>query len=502
MSNNTDKPSLFIRGKWISGKGPLLISENPATGAAIWEGASADTSDVNLAVKAAHEALPAWSGAPAETRISYLKKFQALLEKNRKTIVETISLECGKPLWDADNEVSAMIGKLDISIEAFTIRCKQISKSEGTKKSILHHRPHGVIGVFGPFNFPAHLPNGHFLPALLAGNTIVFKPSDQTPLVAEKIFKLWEEVGLPPGVMNLLQGGIFTGQALSRHPDIDGIFFTGSWAVGKHLTELYSDKAGKILALEMGGNNPLIFTDVDDLKAAAYVTIQSAFLTSGQRCTCARRLIIPQGYKGDAFIKELITMTQNLKIGSYTDMPEPFMGPVISAKAATKLMDAQQKIMDQGAHSLLKMTQLEQGPSFLSPGIIDVTALAERKDEEHFGPLLQIIRVKDFDAALIEANNTNYGLTAGLLSRNKNEFEQFSKYVKAGILAWNSPTTNVSSSFPFGGTGKSGNFRPTAFYAADYCAYPVTYIENEILALPETPISGIITTHGAPNEVC
>ncbi len=494
MSNTTDKGSLFINGKWIPGKGPLLISENPATGAAIWEGTTADTSDVNLAVKAARTASEAWSEAPIETRIAYLKKFQAILEKNKKNIIETISMECGKPLWDAANEVSAMIGKLDITLEAFAIRCKQITKTEGTKQSILHHRPHGVLGVFGPFNFPAHLPNGHFLPALLAGNTIVFKPSDQTPFVAEKIFMLWEEAGLPPGVMNLLQGGVFTGQALSRHPDIDGIFFTGSWIVGKHLTELYSDKSGKILALEMGGNNPLIFTDVDDLKAAAYVTIQSAFLTSGQRCTCARRLIIPQGSKGDAFIKELVAMTQNLKVGSYTDMPEPFMGPVISVKAANKLIETQQQFNDQGAHSLLKMTQLERGPTFLSPGIIDVTALTERKDEEHFGPLLQIIRVKDFDAALSEANNTNYGLTAGLLSRKKNEFEQFTKCVKAGILAWNSPTTNVSSSFPFGGTGKSGNFRPTAFYAADYCSYPVTYIENEILALPETLISGILSS--------
>jgi succinylglutamic semialdehyde dehydrogenase len=384
-----------------------------------------------------------------------------------------------------------MICKIDITIESYAIRCKQISKNEGTRQSILHHRPHGVIGVYGPFNFPAHLPNGHFLPALLAGNTIIFKPSDLTPLVAEKIFHLWEEAGLPPGVMNLVQGGVPTGQALSRHPDLDGIFFTGSWVVGKHLTELYSEKAGKILALEMGGNNPMIFTDVDELKAAAYITILSDFLTSGQRCTCARRLIIPRGSKGDAFIKELISMTKNLKVGAYNNTPEPFMGPLISAKAANKLMETQQQFIDQGATSLLKMTQLEDGPTFLSPGIIDVTAVAVRKDEEHFGPLLQIIRVSDFDSALIEANNTNYGLTAGLLSRDRNEFEQFSNYIKAGILAWNSPTTNVSSSFPFGGTGKSGNFRPTAFYAADYCAYPVTYIENNILTLPETLLPGM-----------
>lgn len=484
--------SSFIHGKWLPGNGPQLISENPATGATVWDKTTADASDVDLAVKAAQSALPEWSKASLETRLTYLRKFHAILEKNKSMLTETISIENGKALWDAGNEVAAMIGKLDISLEAFNIRCKQITKADGTRESILQHRPHGVIVVFGPFNFPAHLPNGHFLPALLAGNTIVYKPSDLTPLVAEKVFQLWEEANLPPGVINLVQGGIPTGQALSHHPGIDGIFFTGSWAVGKHLTELFSEKSGKILALEMGGNNPMIFTDADDLKAAAYITIQSAFLTSGQRCTCVRRLIIPHGPKGDAFINELVAMTKALRVGPYNNTPEPFMGPLISAKAAQKLLEAQQTFIDQGAYSILKMSQMKEGPAFLSPGIVDVTAVKDRKDEEHFGPLLQIIRVKDFDSAINEANNTEYGLTAGLLSRSRAEFEQFTNQIKAGILAWNSPTTNVSSSFPFGGTGRSGNFRPTAFYAADYCAYPVTYIENEKLTLPEQFLPGVI----------
>lgn len=483
--------SLFIDSKWVLGHGPLLVSHNPATGASLWEGTTADSSDVDLAIQSARAAFLGWSQKPIEKRIEYLKKYQSTLEKNKTALAEIISLENGKPLWESLNEVMAMVGKVDITIEAYAARCKQIVKNDGSKQLTLQHRPHGIIGVFGPFNFPGHLPTGHIIPALLAGNTIIFKPSELTPLAAEYIIHIWEEAALPAGVINLLQGGVSTGQALARHPGLNGIFFTGSWSVGKHLTELYSDRSGKILALEMGGNNPLIFTSAEDLKAAAYATVQSSYLTSGQRCTCARRLIVPQGSTGDAFIDELIAMTKSIKVGPYTDFPEPFMGPVISTKIAKKLLDTQEKFIQQGANPILKMNELKIGPAFLSPGLIDVTAMEERKDEELFGPFLQLIRVKDFDAALDEANRTDYGLTAGLLSRDKNEFEQFIKVLKAGILSWNTPTTNASSFFPFGGTGKSGNFRPTAYYAADYCAYPVTVAENKSLDLPGTFLPGI-----------
>ncbi len=484
--------SLYINNQWISGNGTQLVSYNPATGTPVWEGTTANAEDVNLAVESARAAFPSWSETRIKTRIKFLRKFQTILENNKFEFAETISLENGKPIWDAANEVNSILTKVDISIDAYEMRCLHLVKDEKGKHTVLRHRPHGVIGVFGPFNFPAHLPNGHFIPALLAGNTIVFKPSDLTPLVAEKMIRFWKEAGLPAGVINLLQGGVATGQALANHHNLDGIFFTGSWAVGKHLTELYSQRSGKILALEMGGNNPLIFTEVDNLKAAAYTTIQSAYLTSGQRCTCARRLIIPEGSKGDAFINELLSLTKNIKIGPYTDSPQPFMGPLISPNAAKKLLETQDKLIEQGGRPLMKMSALKQGSAFLSPGLIDVTAVKNRNDEEHFGPFLQLIRVKDFQAALQEANQTEYGLTAGLLSRHKDEFNQFCASIKAGIIAWNSPTTNVASSLPFGGVGKSGNFRPTALYAADYCAYPVTYIENSSLELPETLLPGIL----------
>lgn len=491
-------PSLYINNKWVSGSGAHFNSYNPSTGEVIWQGAAAGKADVDTAVFAARAAQESWSEMPLETRKGFLLTFKTLLTNQKDDFAKTISLENGKPLWESKNEVTAMIGKIDISIEAYALRCPEVIKNvSGSQQSLMRHRPHGVVAVFGPFNFPGHLPNGHFIPALLAGNTIIFKPSELTPLVAEKALKIWENVGLPPGVINLIQGGPETGALLAEHPEIDGLFFTGSWKTGQHLTEIFSKKTGKILALEMGGNNPLVVMDIKDLKAAAYTTIQSAYLTSGQRCSCARRLIVPKGPKGDAFVEELLSLIRTIHVGPYTETPEPFMGPLISQSAAEKLLATQEKLKQEGGISLLEMKPLKQGPNFLSPGLIDVTAVAFRQDEEYFGPLLQLIRVNSFEEALEEASRTDYGLTAGFLGDDRSQFDQFAKHIKAGIISWNSPTTNVSGALPFGGTGKSGNFRPTAYYAADYCAYPVTFVENHSLHLPDQCVPGIDTTNGA-----
>jgi succinylglutamic semialdehyde dehydrogenase len=346
----------------------------------------------------------------------------------------------------------------------------------------------------GPFNFPAHLPNGHIIPALLAGNTVVFKPSEQTPLVAKIIMVCWQESGIPPGVINMVQGGSATGKLLTSHPTIKGILFTGSWSTGSILSEIFAKTPNKILALEMGGNNPIVIGDVKNIPAAAFIATQAAFLTSGQRCTCARRLIIHEGALGDKIIKSLIKTVEALHVGPYTDKPEPFMGPLISAKAAEAVYDAYTKLVESGGVALVAMKKLPQGKAFLSPGVVDVTHVTDRSDEEIFGPLLQLIRVKTFEDAIEEANNTQYGLCAGLLSDDRKQFDQFYKEIHAGLINWNNPLTGASSAAPFGGVGKSGNFRPSAYYAADYCAYPVVSMESNELSLPKHQYPGISVT--------
>jgi succinylglutamic semialdehyde dehydrogenase len=481
----------YIQGKWVEGKGPQFSAINPATAQTIWTGRAADQETVNQAVMAAKEAFPKWSGLDMQTRIKYLERFQQALVEAKAILSEAISESTGKPLWESATEVDAMINKIPISIEASQVRCPTIEKQQPHGLSTTTHRAHGVMAVLGPFNFPGHLPNGHIVPALLAGNTVVFKPSELAPLVAELTLQCWDSCHLPAGVINLVQGARETGQYLSEHPQIDGLLFTGSWPTGKHLSEIMAKTPYKILALEMGGNNALVIGAITDIKAAAYITVQSAFLSAGQRCTCARRLIVPKGHLGDRFIDALIEMMNAIHVGAYTDKPEPFMGPVISKQAAERLLSAQKALVDAGAVPIVPLKKLEKGDPFLSPGLVDVTAVVNRPDEEYFGPFLQIVRVENFAQAIEEADRTNYGLVAGLLSDSRDEYETFFKSVRAGVINWNMPLTGASSASPFGGLGRSGNNRPSAFYAADYCAYPIASMTSDHLQMPQKTMPGL-----------
>jgi succinylglutamic semialdehyde dehydrogenase len=352
-------------------------------------------------------------------------------------------------------------------------------------------KPYGVLAVFGPFNFPGHLPNGHIVPALLAGNTVVFKPSELAPAVAQKTAELWLAAGLPAGVLNLIHGARETGEALAAHDGVDGLLFTGSVAAGVSLHANWARQPHRILALEMGGNNPLVVWHASDLDAAAYAIIQSAFITAGQRCSCARRLIVPAGAAGDAVLDRLAEMTGDVRVGDFRQRLEPFMGPVISERAAAGVMGAKRDLVARGATERVEMRHVGASRAMLTPGILDVTSVANRADEEIFGPLLQVIRVPSFDAAIAEANNTRFGLAAGLLCDDPALYEKFRKRVRAGVINWNRPTTGASGRLPFGGVGLSGNHRPSGYYAADYCSYPVASLEIPTLSLPTKPVPGI-----------
>lgn len=473
----------YINGEWHSGNGEEFVSYDPATQEIIWRGKIADTEQVNAAVTAARAAFSSWSHLEFEQRLNYLIAYRQVIEKNREEVARTISQEVGKPLWESRTEVQTMIGKLAISQQAYVERTgiREQQLVNGLSRTV--HRANGVLAVFGPFNFPAHLPNGHIIPALLAGNTVILKPSELTPKVAELTVSLWQAAGLPAGVLNLVQGAKQTGQALLAC-EIDGVLFTGSYQTGRIIHQQFAGFPEKLLALELGGNNPLVVWDVTDYQAAAYTIIQSAFLTSGQRCTCARRLIIQQGTVGDALLEHLIAMTKRLHIAPYTTSPEPFMGPLVSAHAAQQLLTKQDVLLKQGGKALLESQRLSYSTAFVTPGIIDVTAVSALQDEELFGPQLIVSRCSDFEMAIKQANHTRYGLSAGLLSDRKELFQQFSLQSHAGLINWNCPLTGASGNAPFGGVGRSGNYRPAGYYAADYCAHPVANMVKEKLELP------------------
>ncbi|MBN3561412.1 succinylglutamate-semialdehyde dehydrogenase [Aliamphritea spongicola] len=483
--------SLYINGQWLNGEGPVFSSLNPFNGDAVWSSAAASPAQVNAAVDAARAAAQSWAEVSFSDRCAIVRQYGEQLAENKQLIAETIASETGKPLWETLTEAAAMAGKIEISIRAYEERTGEKSSDMAGAQAVLRHKPHGVVAVFGPYNFPGHLPNGHIVPALLAGNTVILKPSELTPKVAELMIQLWDKTDLPAGVLNLTQGEKDTGIALASHAGLDGLFFTGSSRTGHLLHEQFAGHPGKILALEMGGNNPLIVGDISDVKAAVHETIQSAYITSGQRCTCARRLFVPNGANGDQFIAELSKAVSQIKVGGQFEEPAPFMGSLISEAAADGIIAAQENLLSLGASALVAATKLQAGTGLVSPGLLDVTAIEQLPDEEYFGPLLQVVRYEDFDAAIQAANNTSYGLSAGLFSDSEDQFNTFYKKIRAGIVNWNKQITGASSAAPFGGVGASGNHRASAYYAADYCSYPVAGIEADSLAMPATLSPGL-----------
>lgn len=453
----------------------MIRSINPATGEMVWLTEAADAQAVDVAITRARAAFGSWKRLSFDERAQFCKTYAKLLEENRDYLARTISEEMGKPLWESLTEVQAMINKVEISIKAHLERCNERLGAVKTRFS-----PHGIVAIFGPFNFPGHLPNGHIIPALLAGNVILFKPSEKTPKVGMIIAELLAESGLPEGVFTLLQGAKETAEIILARPEVVGLFFTGSVQAGQAIQK--QSPPGRILALEMGGNNPLVVSSVSNIPAAVYAIIQSAFLTSGQRCSCARRLIVTD----DSIIGPLVEATKKIKIGAFTDSPEPFMGPVVSKESAEHLLKSYNALSK--TEVLLPFEHKEHG--FVTCGIVDVTG-CKNPDEELFGPILQVTRVKSFHEAIKEANNTAFGLAAGLLSDSQAEYEYFLDSVRAGVINWNMPTTGASSNAPFGGVGCSGNYRPSAYFAADYASYPIASQEAEHVELPKTILPGI-----------
>lgn len=491
--------SLWIQGDWVTGQGARRVKSNPVTNETLWQGNDADSTQVEQAYQAARAAFPQWARQPLSSRQAIIEKFAALLEANKSMLTEVIARETGKPRWEAATEVTAMINKAAISVKAYHARTGEQQSDMPDGAATLRHRPHGVLAVFGPYNFPGHLPNGHIIPALLAGNTLLFKPSELTPWTGEAVVKLWEEAGLPAGVLNLLQGGRETGQALSALPGLDGLLFTGSASTGYQLHRQLAGQPEKILALEMGGNNPLIVEDPDDIDASVHLAIQSAFITAGQRCTCARRLLVKRSAAGDAFLKRLVEVSARLTPQAWDAEPQPFFGGLISEQAAQQIYQAWQGHQARGGKTLLAPRLLAAGTSLLTPGIIEMTGVEAVPDEEVFGPLLCVWRYDDFNEAIRLANATRYGLACGLISPQREKFDQLLLEARAGIVNWNKPLTGAASTAPFGGVGASGNHRASAWYAADYCAWPMASLETAALTLPGTLSPGLdFSAEGQP----
>ena len=453
-----------------------IISCEPATGLEIWQG---QPGDVEGQIERARRAWPQWAAQPVSIRIELVRRFANELRKVSDKLANLIARETGRPLWDALNEVETTVNRVEIYIKAYAERTAQRkfdSAMQGV--SALRHKPHGVMAVIGPFNAPAQIPAGHIIPALIAGNVVVFKPSEKAPASGELLVQCFHKAGISAAVVQLVIGDAQTGQELIGLDGVDGVLFTGSAHSGIAINRKLATRPDKIFALEMGGNNPLVVWDTPLIADAALMVIQSAFTASGQRCTSARRMIVKASIY-DALMAEVKQLTERIIVGDPLAEPAPFMGPLIDNAAADGITESFVYLMSHGGRAIKHMVRTAEDSPYVTPGIIDVTAVADRPDVELFGPLLQVIRVDDFEEAIAEANNTRFGLCASLIGGTPQQYNQFWANVRAGIINWNRPTIAEVPGAPMGGLGLSGNYRPSNYYAADYCAYPVASSEME-----------------------
>lgn len=452
-----------------------IFSVEPATGVILWQG---EESDVEAEVARVAGAWPQWAARPFTYRIEAMRRFANVVRGREAELADLIAREVGKPLWDAKAEVAAMLDAVEQAISAYLTRTgqKRLDGAMGARQT-LRHKPHGVMAAITSWCNPALIPVGHVVPALIAGNGVLLKPSEKAPATALFLTALLHEAGAPEDVLRCIVGGPAAGQALVANADVCGVQFTGSAHVGLAINRALAGRPDRIAALNMGGNNAMILWDMADLTTAAALIAQSTFPAAGQSCTAGRRLILRDSM-ADAVIEKLRETVGRFVIDAPHADPAPFMGPVIDMETADGLTESFLYLMSNGGKPITHMRRPKDGLPFVTPGIIDVTGMEKRIDIELFGPILQIVRVPDFDAAVAEANATRFGLAAALFGGSEEQYERFWAASRAGLLNWNRPLRDVVASFPAGGAGLSGNYRPGGAYAADHCAYPVASAET------------------------
>jgi succinylglutamic semialdehyde dehydrogenase len=454
-----------------------LLSLSPAdTGDEIGRFDVADEAAVHDAVDRARSAFPAWRDAGFAARAEALRRFRDDTAARTEELAQLIAREMGKAIWDARGEARLVPAKVDVTLADGMRLVENIEAGAGARAT---HHPRGVLAVLGPFNFPAHLPNGHIVPALATGNTVVFKPSELTPACGEWLVDAFRRAGVPEGVVEIAQGGGETGSALARHRDVDGILFTGSWGVGRALSQAVLDQPGKLLALEMGGKNAMVVLEDADLELAVAEAALSICATTGQRCSCASRLFVHESIM-DEFAERLASVLRAVKIGPPLD-EDVFMGPLASQAAAEKVERMRALAEQAGGERVLLVDPGLPSP-YVGPGLVRFTGIEQPhlyQREEMFGPEAALYPVSDVEEAIAGVNDSDYGLVASVMTADRARYERCVGRIRTGLLNWNKGTIGASGKLPFGGLRRSGNDRPAGISSTIYCTTPQSHLESE-----------------------
>ena len=457
-----------------------IVSFDPARPSVEVSRVRVDAGAVDAAVRAARAAFPAWSARSMDERAALLQAWSATCARHAERIAVAIMRETGKVLAEARQEAALLSDKVTVTLEE-RVRARVTGyefPANATRTNRCSYRPFGVMAVIGPFNFPAHLPNGHWVPALLAGNTVVFKPSEKAPGVGALLAELMAEAGMPAGVFNLVQGRGDAAAALVEHADVDGVLFTGSWPVGRRIMERNLDRPGRMVALEMGGSNPAIVMDDADLTQAVIECVRCAFITTGQRCTCTRRVVVHRAV-AERFIAAFVECARTLTVGAGDAEPAPFMGPLVSREARDAALAFQAECVARGEHVLLESCAPAGDGWFLTPGVVQAARFERATDREVFGPGVRIAVAEDLQDAIVQANATEFGLAASIFTRSEANLAAAMAGLRAGCINVNCGTAGASGKLPFGGLGRSGNLRPAGAAMIDACAYPVATMAEQ-----------------------
>lgn len=469
-----------------------FTSISPINGEILWTGEKTSNAAISRAFSDSAVAADRWRQQPVDVRIAIADRYAEILQQRKSEIASLITNETGKLPGDAAAEVSASIAKVKWSIEAMgTRRSETVLASSDRPGSDpirrIRYSPLGVTLILGPFNFPLHLPGGQIIPALLAGNSVVFKPSEQSTAVGAWLIDAWSSAGLPNDVLQMIVGGVDVAKTAIDRPEVAAVFLTGSRKAGQSIHRQLAGRPEVLLALELGGNNPIVVdAEADPISVANHVSY-SAFVSSGQRCTCARRVILVEGAGSKEQLSALIEKTRSLKVGMPQDDTNPHLGPLVSIDAAAAIVKTFNQLVEMGCQPIVPPSMNPDHPSLVSPSIVDATGLSADQittlgTMEWFGPLLVMVKASHLENAFQIASKTPYGLSASLLGGTEADFQRFVDQVGAGVINWNGPTTGAAGNLPFGGRGHSGNHRPAGFFAIDSCNEPISSIEKSALA--------------------
>ena len=436
----------------------------------------ADASAVSAAIERARAAFPAWRDAGFEKRAAILRRFRDITAAAREQLSTLIAREVGKALWDARGEANLVPAKVDVSLDEGMRVVETLEAGAGIRAT---YHPRGVLAVLGPFNFPAHLPNGHIVPALATGNTVVFKPSELAPGVGEWLVRAYEKAGVPPGVVQVVHGMRDTGEALAQHPDVDAVLFTGSYATGRAIEAAAIDQPGKLVALEMGGRNAILIMADADLDLAVAETALSICATTGQRCSCASRLFVAESLI-DEFAEKLSTVLRGVVVGDPL-VEGTFMGPLICDSARARIDHYRALTGEAGGERLLCVEPDRPSP-YVGPGLARFARCEQQhpmQREEIFGPEAALYPITCLDQGIAAVNDSDYGLVASVFTKQRASYQHCVGRIETGLLNWNKGTIGASGKLPFGGNKKSGNQRPAGVTASLYCTSAQAHLENE-----------------------